>query len=72
MRKTKVEIRGFKKPQQNTKVIYDYSFTPIEIARMKYNQLFEQQIIFKAEKGNKLNQFLDKIKNFLITKKQKN
>jgi hypothetical protein len=65
MKNTKTQIRGFKKPAQNTKIIYDFSFTPIEIARMKYNQLFEQQIIFKAEKGNKLNQFLDKINKFL-------
>lgn len=51
--------------KQQTKIIYDYSFTPTEMARLKYQQLFEQQIIFKAEKGNQLNQFLNKINKFL-------
>jgi hypothetical protein len=60
-----IQIRGFKKPQQNTKIIYDYSFTPTELARMKYNLLFEQQIMFKADKGDKLKQFLDKMNKFL-------
>lgn len=60
-----IQIRGYKKPQQNTKLIIDYSFTPTELARIKYNQLFEQQIIFKAEKSDKLKQFLDKMNNFL-------
>lgn len=60
-----IQIRGYKKPQKNTKIIRDFSFTPIELARIKYNQLFEQQIIFKAEKEDKLKQFLDKINKFL-------
>ena len=60
-----IQIRGYKKPQQNTKLIIDHSFTPTELARIKYNQLFEQQIIFKAEKSDKLKQFLDKMNNFL-------
>jgi len=59
------KIKGYKRPKQNTKVLIDYSFTPTELARIKYNQLFEQQIIFKAEKGDKLKQFLDKMNKFL-------
>jgi hypothetical protein len=60
-----IEIRGSKKPQKNTKILIDHSFTPRELARIKYNQLFEQQILFKAEKTDKLNQFLDKMNKFL-------
>jgi len=60
-----IQIRGFKKPQQNTKLLIDYSFTPTELARMKYNLLFEQQVMFKADKGDKLKQFLDKMNKFL-------
>lgn len=60
-----IEIRGYKKPQKNTKLLIDYSFTPTELARIKYNQLFEQQIMFKAEKTDKLKQFLDKMNKFL-------
>lgn len=59
-----IQIRGFKKPQQNTKLLIDYSFTPTELARIKYNLLFEQQIMFKADKSDKLKQFLDKMNNF--------
>lgn len=60
-----IHIRGYKKPQPSTKLLIDYSFTPTELARMKYNQLFEQQIIFKADKTDKLKQFLDKMNKFL-------
>jgi hypothetical protein len=60
-----IQIRGFKKPQQNTKLLIDHSYTPRELARIRYNQLFEQQILFKADKTDKLKQFLDKMNKFL-------
>jgi len=36
------------------KVIKDNSHTPIELARLKYRKLYEQQQIFKAERKEHL------------------
>jgi hypothetical protein len=36
------------------KVIKDNSLTPIELARLKYRRLYEQQQIFKAERKEHL------------------
>jgi hypothetical protein len=33
-----------------TKLLIDHSFTPIEVSRMKYYRLLEEQILFKANK----------------------
>ncbi len=36
------------------KLIKDNSLTPIELARLKYRKLYEQQQIFKAERKENL------------------
>jgi len=38
----------------NTKIIKDTSLTPIELARLKYRRLYEQQQIAKAERKEHL------------------
>ena len=36
--------------QHKVKLLVDHSFTPIELSRMKYYRLLEEQILFKANK----------------------
>ena len=46
----------------NTKIIIDNSLTPTELARIKYARLYEEQLIFKAER----NEYLQNSKKNLI------
>jgi len=48
------------------KIIKDNSLTPIELARLKYQRLYEQQQIFKSERKEHLqNSTKNLIFNFL-------
>ena len=65
----KIQVRGFRKPQVNSQLIVDYSFTPREIAKIKYYQLLEQQVIHKANleeiRESKSKTILEYIKSIL-------
>jgi len=64
-----IQVRGFRRPQVNSKLIVDYSFTPREIAKIKYYQLLEQQVIHKANlqeiRESKSKTILEYIKSIL-------
>ena len=52
--------------QNNMKKIIDNSLTPIESARLKYQRLYEEQILFKENRKELLqNSFKNLIFNFL-------
>ena len=36
------------------KMLIDNSLTPVELARLKYRRLYEEQLIFKAERKENL------------------
>lgn len=36
------------------KMLVDNSLTPVELARLKYRRLYEEQLIFKAERKENL------------------
>jgi hypothetical protein len=59
-----IKIKGFRKPQHNSKLITDHSFTPIEASRIKYNKLREEQILFKQELSEKQEQFFNRLIKF--------
>lgn len=59
-----VQIRGFRKPQKGMKLIVDNTITPIEKSRMKYYQLYEKQMIAKAETKTKTD-YLTELKNLI-------
>ena len=65
----KIQVRGFRKPQVNSKIIVDYNFTPREIAKFRYYQLMEQQAIHKANlqeiRESKSKTILEYIKSIL-------
>lgn len=53
--------------QHKVKLLIDHSFTPIELSRMKYYRLLEEQILFKASKQErKTNRFFNLLKRTAI------
>ncbi len=40
--------------KKQKKMLIDNSLTPVELARLKYRRLYEEQLIFKAERKENL------------------
>lgn len=43
-----------KRITKQKKMLVDNSLTPVELARLKYRRLYEEQLIFKAERKENL------------------
>lgn len=59
-----ITVIGFRKPQNGMKLIIDDTITPIEKSRIRYYQLYEKQMIAKAEQKTKTD-YLTELKNLI-------